>query len=112
MHMWVISVGRHLSRTHKKSNASAEDRPGDPSIYILALYHVTIKAGLYRKEVQVYDIPSIYPVTLVPDHCLSFYFSLLNYVPGIYTRESSDVSKYHLNSEESCLYFHSCFLLE
>ena len=62
MHMWVIYVGRHLSRTLKKSNAPAEDRTGDPSIYSLALYHVAIKAGLYRKAVQVYDIPNQYPV--------------------------------------------------
>ena len=26
--------------------------------------HVAIKAGLYRKAVQVYDIPNLYPVTL------------------------------------------------
>ena len=64
MHMWVISVGRHLSRTLKKSfNVPAEDRTGDPSIYSLALYHVAIKAGLYRKAVQVYHIPNLYPVT-------------------------------------------------
>ena len=63
MHMWVIYVGRHLSRTLKKSNAPAEDRTGDPSIYSLALYHVPIKAGLYRKAVQVYYIPNLYPVT-------------------------------------------------
>ena len=60
MHMWIISVGRHLSRTLKKANAPAEDRTGDPSIYSLALYHVAIKAGLYRKAVQVYHIPNIY----------------------------------------------------
>ena len=63
MHIWIISVGRHLSRTLKKSNAPAEDRTGDPSIDSRALYHVAIKAGLYRKAVQVYDIPNIYPVT-------------------------------------------------
>ena len=56
-------VGRHLSRTLKKSNAPAEDRTGDPSIYSLALYHVAIKTGLYRKAVQVYYIPNLYPVT-------------------------------------------------
>ena len=33
------------------------DRTGDPSIYSLELHHVAIKAGLYRKAVQVYDIP-------------------------------------------------------
>ena len=64
MHMWVISVGRHLSRTLKKSlHVPAQDRTGDPSIYSRALYHVAIKADLYRKAVQVYDIPNIYPVT-------------------------------------------------
>ena len=63
MHMWVIYVGRHLSQTLKKSNAPAEDRTRDLSIYSLALYHVAIKAGLYRKAVQVYHIPKLYPVT-------------------------------------------------
>ena len=64
MHMRVIYVGRHLSRTLKKIlHAPAEDRTGDLSIYSLALYHVAIKAGLYRKAVQVYYIPNIYPVT-------------------------------------------------
>ena len=47
----------------KNSHAPAEDRTGDHSIYRLALYHVAIKAGLYRKAVQVYDIPNLYPVT-------------------------------------------------
>ena len=61
--MHMPHVGRHLSRTLKKSNAPAEDRSGDPSIYSLALYHVAIKAGLYRKAVQVYYIPNLYPVT-------------------------------------------------
>ena len=56
--MWVIYVGRHLSRTLKNFHAPAEDRTGDPSIYSLALYHVAIKAGLYRKAVQVYYIPN------------------------------------------------------
>ena len=64
MHMRVIYVGRHLSRTLKKYlHFPAEDRTGVPSIYSLALYHVAIKAGLYRKAVQVYDIPNLYPVT-------------------------------------------------
>ena len=63
--MWVISVGRHLSRTLKKSHAPAEDRTGNPSIYSQALYHVAIKADLYRKAVQVYYIPNLYPVTLL-----------------------------------------------
>ena len=64
MHMWVIYIGRHLSQTLKKiHHAPAEDRTGDPSIYSRALYHVAIKAGLYRKAVQVYHIPNLYPVT-------------------------------------------------
>ena len=63
MHMWVISVGRHLSRSLKNLHVPAEDRARDLSIYSLALYHVAIQAGLYRKAVQVYDIPNIYPVT-------------------------------------------------
>ena len=69
MHLWVIYVGRPLSRTLKKSNAPAEDRTGDPSIYSLALYHVAIKAGLYRKAVQVYYIPNLYPVTFIISRC-------------------------------------------
>ena len=36
------------------------------SIYSLALYHVAIKAGLYRKAVQVYYIPKLYPVAFSP----------------------------------------------
>ena len=56
-----------VSRTLKKIlHAPAEDRTGDPSIYSLALYHVAIKAGLYRKAVQVYYIPNLYPVTFSP----------------------------------------------
>ena len=50
----------------KNSHAPAEDRTGGPSIYSLALYHVAIKAGLYSKAVQVYDIPNLYPVTFSP----------------------------------------------
>ena len=50
----------------KNSHATAEDRTGDPSIYSLTLYHVAIKAGLYRKAVQVYYIPNLYPVTFSP----------------------------------------------
>ena len=34
-----------------------------PWIYSRALYHVPIKAGLYHKAVQVYDISNLYPVT-------------------------------------------------
>ena len=50
----------------KNSHAPAEDRTGDPSICSLALYHVAIKAGLYRKAVQVYYKPNLYPVTFSP----------------------------------------------
>ena len=53
-----------MSQTLKKSHAPIEDRTGDPLIYSLALYHVTIKAGLYRKAVQVYHILNLYPETL------------------------------------------------
>ena len=67
MHMWVINVWRHLSRTLKKNlHVPAEDRTGDPSISSVALYHVAIKVGLYHKAVQVYDIPNLYPVTFFP----------------------------------------------
>ena len=52
-----------MSRTLKKFNVPAEDRTGDLSIFSLALYHVAIKAGLYRMAVQVYYIPNLYPVT-------------------------------------------------
>ena len=55
-----------MSRTLKKFHAPAEDRTGDPSISSRALYHVAIKAGVYRKAVQVYDTPNLYPVTLSP----------------------------------------------
>ena len=65
MHMWVINAGRHLSRTLKNFYVPAEDRTGDLSILRRALYHVAIKAGLYRKAVQVYNIPNLYPVTHV-----------------------------------------------
>ena len=43
----------------KNFHAPAGDRTGDPSIYSLALCHVAIKAGLYRKAVQVYYIPNL-----------------------------------------------------
>ena len=56
---WVSFVTSPL----KNLNAPADDRTGDPSIYSRALYHVAIKAGLYRKAVQVYIIPNLYPVT-------------------------------------------------
>ena len=38
----------------KKLHAPAEDRTGDLSILRRALYHIAIKASLYRKAVQVY----------------------------------------------------------
>ena len=63
MHMWVISIGSHLSWTLKNLHAPAEDRTEDPSITSRTLYHIAIKAGLHRKAVQVYDIPNLYPVT-------------------------------------------------
>ena len=50
----------------KNFHAPAEDRTGDLSILRRALYHVAIKAGLYRKAVQVYHIPNLYPVTFSP----------------------------------------------
>ena len=49
--------------TNKNFHVPAEDRTGDLSILRRALYHVAIKAGLYRKAVQVYYIPNLYPVT-------------------------------------------------
>ena len=56
-----------LSQTLKKIlHAPAGDRTGDPSIYSLALYNAAIKAGLYRKAVQVYYILNQYPVTFPP----------------------------------------------
>ena len=65
MHMWIIYVGRHLSRTQtllKNLHAVAKDRTGYPLIYSQALYHIAIKTALYRNSVQVYDIPNLYPV--------------------------------------------------
>ena len=62
-------TGNYCCNCHgllKKLHAPAKDRTGDPSIYSLALYHVTVKAGLYRKAVQVYYIPNLYPVTFSP----------------------------------------------
>ena len=49
--------------SYKNLHAPAEDRTEDPSISGRALYHVAIKAGLYRKAVQVYHIPNLYHVT-------------------------------------------------
>ena len=55
MHVWNIYVGRHLD-SQNKLHVPADDRTENPSLYSRALYHVTIKAGLYRKAVQVYHI--------------------------------------------------------
>ena len=55
----------------KNLHVPAEDRTGDSSIYSRALYHVAIKAGLYRRAVQVYDIPNLCPVTLLCPHYIS-----------------------------------------
>ena len=73
--MRIIYVGRHLSRTLKKIPCPPRDRTGDPSIYSQALYHVAIKAGLYREAVQVYNISNLYPVT---SHMKYFYFMQQN----------------------------------
>ena len=59
MHMWVLHV-RAICH-------GLMPRPGiEPRTLRskVALYHVAIKAGLYRKTVQVYDIhvPNLYPV--------------------------------------------------
>ena len=54
-----------VTDSYKNFHAPAEDRTRDVSIFRRALYHAAIKTGLYRKEVQVYDIPKLYPVTLV-----------------------------------------------
>ena len=64
MHMWVIYVGRHLSRTLKKSPCPGRGSNRGPFDYSQALYHVAIKAGSLHKAVQVYYIPNLYPVTL------------------------------------------------
>ena len=64
MHMWVICVGRHLSRALKNVHAPAGDGTGDRLIYKRTLHHVAIKAGLYHKTIQVCDVPNLYPVTL------------------------------------------------
>ena len=70
MHMWLFTLGAIYHGLLKNFHAPAKDRIGDPSIYNRALYHVAIKAGLYRKAVQVYDIHNQYPVTLInnPTH--------------------------------------------
>ena len=56
MHMWVIYVGRHLSRGGKNRDPTGTRTQG-LSLTVRALYHVAINAGLYRKAVQVYYIP-------------------------------------------------------
>ena len=58
--IWYICHGllKYLHCPGRGSN-------GDPSIYSRALYHVAIKAGLY-KAVQVYYKPNLYPVTFSP----------------------------------------------
>ena len=61
MHMWVIYVGRHLSRTLKKSPCPGRGSNRGP----FELKSIAIKAGLYRKAVQVYIIPNVYPVTYI-----------------------------------------------
>ena len=52
----------YCHRLLKKSNALAEDRTGDLSIYSLALYHVAIKA------VQVYYMYIPIPCDILPLH--------------------------------------------
>ena len=51
------------NRFFKNLNAPAGDQTRDPLIESLALYHVPVKARLYRKA--EYDIPNLYPVTYV-----------------------------------------------
>ena len=76
--MWVIYGGCHLSRTHENHHAPAEDRTRDLSINSRVHYHVAIKAGLYRKAVQVYGIPILYPVAYHKLKCLANVFITLN----------------------------------
>ena len=64
MHMWVICVGRHLSRTLKNVHTPAGDGTRDRLIYRRTLNHVAIKAGLYHMTVQVCDVRNLYPVLL------------------------------------------------
>ena len=59
----IFTLGAICYGLLKNLHAPAEDRTGDSSISSLALYHVAIKAGLYRKAVQVCDIPNLSPVT-------------------------------------------------
>ena len=54
-----------MSGTQKVSMPQPKIEPGTLRSIVKhqALYHVAIKAGLYRKSVQVFDIPNLYPVT-------------------------------------------------
>ena len=63
MHMWVIYVGAPNVTGEEKifSPNPAEDRTRDPSHKNPTLYRIAIKAGLYRKAVQVFIY--VYPVT-------------------------------------------------
>ena len=106
MHMWVIYVGRHLSRTLENLHVSAGDRTGDLSFLRRALYHVAIKAGLYRKAVlKVYDIPNQYPVTL------AYTVSFVIRVRG--TREAHELEHYRnkpVNARGVAFYERVCSL--
>ena len=74
MHMWVISVGRHLSWTLKNIlHAPAEDRTGDSSIYSLALYHVAIKVGFYSDVVECSTIDQRVPGSIL-DRDMEMFF--------------------------------------
>ena len=58
-HMWVIYVGRQMLQVKKMEITFFPDRGSNPVRWTQSptLYHVAIKAGLYRKAVQVYHIP-------------------------------------------------------
>ena len=59
MHMWVIYVGAPNVTGEETifRPDPAEDLTRDPPHVKRTLYHVAIKAGLYRKAVQVCYIP-------------------------------------------------------
>ena len=59
MHMWVFQVGAPNVTGEEKffGPDPAEDRTRDPPHKNQTLYRVAIKAGLYRKTVQVCYIP-------------------------------------------------------
>ena len=63
MHMWVIYIGRHLSRNLKQSPCPGRGSNRGPFDLKSSTLPRRYKAGLYRKAVQVYDIPNLYPVT-------------------------------------------------